>query len=102
MAITRIYREDLPRVTASRNQLGISLLKRIRHGLVAKINNKKRSQTCEVFGRILADYSRARCAPTPIASPRPAPAPPRPGGVRRVSARVCFPLSPLLHTLVSV
>jgi hypothetical protein len=39
---THIYREDLPSVTASHNQLGLSLSKCIRHRLVVKINNKRR------------------------------------------------------------
>jgi hypothetical protein len=42
VAVTRIYREYLPRVTAPYNQLGLSLYKRIRHGLIAKINDKRR------------------------------------------------------------
>jgi hypothetical protein len=63
--------EDLSRITTSRNRLGLSLSKRIRHGLVAKINGKRRPQACEALGQILVDYSRARRAPTPIASPRP-------------------------------
>jgi hypothetical protein len=56
VAAARIYREDPPRVTASRNRLGLSLSKRIRHGLVAKINGKMRSQACEALGWISADY----------------------------------------------
>jgi hypothetical protein len=48
-AARRIYREDLPRVTASRNRLGLSLSKRIRHRLVVKINGKRRPQTCEIL-----------------------------------------------------
>jgi hypothetical protein len=57
VAAARIYREDLPRVTASRNRLG--------HGLVAKINGKRRLRACEALGWILADYSRPRRAPAP-------------------------------------
>jgi hypothetical protein len=68
----RIYRKDLPSVTASRNQQGLSLSKRIRHGLVAKINGKRRLLTCEAFCQISTDHSRARRAPVPIASPHPA------------------------------
>jgi hypothetical protein len=49
VAGTHIYREDPPRVTASRNRLGLSLSKCIRHGLVAKINGKRRSRTCEAL-----------------------------------------------------
>jgi hypothetical protein len=97
VAATRIYREDPPRVTASRNQLDLSLSKRIRHGLITKINGKRKSWTCEALGQILVDHSRARHAPAPIASPRLA----QPGEVRRVSTCVCFFLSPHLHTLAS-
>jgi hypothetical protein len=43
MATTHIYREDLFRVTASHNQLGLSLSKRIRHEFIAKINVKKKT-----------------------------------------------------------
>jgi hypothetical protein len=43
VAVARIYRKDLPRVTASRNRLGLSLSKHIRHRLIAKINSKRRS-----------------------------------------------------------
>jgi hypothetical protein len=67
MAATHIYREDMPSVTISRNRLGLSLSKCIRHELVAKINGKRRPRTCEALGRILADYSRARHAAAPIA-----------------------------------
>jgi hypothetical protein len=91
MAAARIYREDLPRVTASRNRLGLSLSKYIRYGLIAKINGKMSSWACEALGRISVDYSHARHASAPIASPRHAP-------VRRGErARVCvflFLLSP--------
>jgi hypothetical protein len=52
MAAARIYRKDPPRVTASHNQLGLSLSKRIRHGFVAKINGKRRPRTCEALGQI--------------------------------------------------
>jgi hypothetical protein len=44
---TRIYREDMPRVIASHNRLGLSLSKRIRHELVAKINGKRKPWICE-------------------------------------------------------
>jgi hypothetical protein len=97
VAVAHIYREDLPRVTTSHNRLNLSLSKRIRHGLVPKINGKKRSRTYEALGQILADYSRARRASAPITSPRHA----RPDSARRASTRVCFSLSPLLHTLAS-
>jgi hypothetical protein len=36
VAAARIYREDLPRVIVSRNRLGLSLSKYIRHRLIAK------------------------------------------------------------------
>jgi hypothetical protein len=67
-----IYREDSPGVTASRNQLGLFLSKRIRHGLIIKINDKRRPRTYEALGLISADYSRARRAPTPTAASGPA------------------------------
>jgi hypothetical protein len=88
VAATRIYREDMPTVTASRNWLGLSLSKRIRHGLVAKINGKRRPRACEALGRILVDYSCTRRAPAPIASPchTPRHAPPRPD---EASERAC-------------
>jgi hypothetical protein len=98
VAAARIYRDDLPRVTASRNRLGLSLSKHIRHGLVAKINGKRRSWTCEALDRISMDYSRAHLAPAPIASP--CHAPPRPTR-RDERAHMSFSLSPLLHTLAS-
>jgi hypothetical protein len=94
VAAARIYREDMPRVTTSHNRLGLFLSKRIRHGLVAKINDKKRSGACEALDWILTDYSCARRAPMPIASPWP-------GEARQASARVCFSISPLLYTLTS-
>jgi hypothetical protein len=72
MAATRIYREDPPRVTTSRNLLGLSLPKRIRHELTEKINGKRMPRTCEALGRISVDYSRAHRAPTPIVTPHPA------------------------------
>jgi hypothetical protein len=49
VAVARIYREDLSRVTASRNRLGLSLSKRIRHGLIAKINGKRRPRSCKAL-----------------------------------------------------
>jgi hypothetical protein len=69
MVAARIYREDRPRVTTSRNRVDLSLSKRIRHGLVAKINDKRKPRTCEALGRILMDYSCAHRALAPIASP---------------------------------
>jgi hypothetical protein len=38
VAVAPIYREDLAKVTVSCNRLRLSLSKRIRHGLVVKIN----------------------------------------------------------------
>jgi hypothetical protein len=70
VAAVHIYREDPPRVTASHNQLGLSLSKCIRHGLIANINGKRKPWTYEALCQILADHSRARHAPAPIASPR--------------------------------
>jgi hypothetical protein len=72
VAAARIYREDPPRATTSRNRLRLSLSKRIRHGLVVKINSKMMSWTCKALGRISVDYSHARRAPAPITTPRPA------------------------------
>jgi hypothetical protein len=69
---TRIYREDMSRVTTSHNRLVLSLLKRIGHELIAKINGKRRSRVCEALGQILTDYSRAHHAPACLTSPRPA------------------------------
>jgi hypothetical protein len=65
MVAIRIYREDLFRVITSHNQLGLSILKCIRHGLVAKINDKRKSWIYEALGQISADHSRARHTPLP-------------------------------------
>jgi hypothetical protein len=62
MVTARIFRKDPPRITASRNQLVLSLLKRIRHRLVAIINNKRKSHACEPLSRILTNHSCARHA----------------------------------------
>jgi hypothetical protein len=43
VAVARIYREDPPRVAASCNRLALSLSKRIRYGVIVKINGKRRS-----------------------------------------------------------
>jgi hypothetical protein len=100
VADARIYREDPPRVTTSHNRLGLSLLKRIRHGLVVKINGKRRSRVCKALSRILMDYSRARHMPAPIATPHRVPP-------CEASEGTCvFPppplsLSPLMHALAS-
>jgi hypothetical protein len=69
VAAARNYREDPPRVTVSHNQLVLSLSKRIRYRVVAKINSKKRLWTYEALGQISADYSCACHAPAPITSP---------------------------------
>jgi hypothetical protein len=71
VVVARIYRDDPPRVTSSRNRLILSLLKRIRHGLVTKINSKMRLRASETLDQILVDYSRARRVPAPIAPPAP-------------------------------
>jgi hypothetical protein len=70
MVAARIYRKDLPRVTTLRNRLGLSLSKRIRHELIAKINGKRRSWACEALGWISVDYSGACRAVVPITSSR--------------------------------
>jgi hypothetical protein len=90
VAIAHIYREDLARVTASRNQLDLSLSKCIRHGLVTKINSKRRPRICEALGQISADYSRVCHAPAPIVVPRYDL--PRPGEASE-RARVFLPFS---------
>jgi hypothetical protein len=41
MAAAHIYREDLPRVIASCNRVGLCLSKCIKHGLVLKPNGKR-------------------------------------------------------------
>jgi hypothetical protein len=69
MVATHIYREDLPRVTTFRNWLCLSLSKYIRHRLIAKLNGKRRPRACEALDLISVDYSHARHAPAPIASP---------------------------------
>jgi hypothetical protein len=48
MVATRIYRKDLTRVTTSRNLLGLSLSKRIRHGLIEK--NKLQNEAMDLCG----------------------------------------------------
>jgi hypothetical protein len=50
VAAARIYREYPTRVTMFRDRICLSLSKCIRHGLVAKINGKRRLRTCEVLG----------------------------------------------------
>jgi hypothetical protein len=70
VAVTHIYREYMSRVIASCNRLCLSLSNRIRHRLIVKINGKRKLRTCEALGQILVEYSHARCAPEPIASPQ--------------------------------
>jgi hypothetical protein len=70
MAAAHIYREDLIRVIAYCNRLCLSLSICIRHGLIAKINDKRRPRAYEALGQILTDYLHIRHVPTPIASPR--------------------------------
>jgi hypothetical protein len=62
MVAAFIYREYLTRVITSRNWVGLSLLKCIRHRLIVKINGKRRLRTCEALGQILMDHSHARHA----------------------------------------
>jgi hypothetical protein len=97
MTTAHIYRESLTRVTTYRNRLGLSLSKHIRHRLITKINNKRKSLTSEALDRILTDHSHARHAPVPIASPRRD----ERGMARRgeASEHMCFSFSPLLHIL---
>jgi hypothetical protein len=94
VGVTRIYREDPPRVTTFRNQLGLSPSKRIRHKLVAKINSKRRPRTYEALSQILVNYSHAHRAPVPITSSHPTsprPAPMRQGERARVYISVTPP-----------
>jgi hypothetical protein len=50
VAVARIYMEDPSRVTTSCNRLALSLSKRIRHGLIANINGKRKSRPCKTLG----------------------------------------------------
>jgi hypothetical protein len=70
----RIYKEDPSRITASHNRLGLSLWKRIRHRLIAKINGKRRPRTCEALSRVRQTIHTHVVHPCP--SPRHAPHPP--------------------------
>jgi hypothetical protein len=92
---TRIYREDPPMATTSHNRLGLSLSKCIRHGLVAKLNGKRRPWAYEALDWISVDYSCTRRAPPPITSPHhTTPRHARPGPIRqgKASERTCvFP-----------
>jgi hypothetical protein len=94
MADVRIYRGDPTRVTASLNRLELYQT-RTRHGLLAKINEKRKLQAYKGLGRISADHSYASHASTPFASPPLA----QTSEARRT--HVCFFLSPLLHTLTN-
>jgi hypothetical protein len=97
VAAACIYRKDLSRVTTSCYRLDLSLSNSIRHGLVEKINSKRKPRTCEALGQISVDHSSARRASAPIASPRHAM--PRPTSPREASrATTCVFL---LHTLSS-
>jgi hypothetical protein len=61
LAAARIYREDPSRATASHNRLGLSLSKRIRQGLIAKLNGKSRSRTFgSDFDKLFTHTSCAR------------------------------------------
>jgi hypothetical protein len=99
MAGAHIYRENSARVIVSRNWLGLSLSKHIRHRLVVKINGKWRLWAYEALGQISVDYSCACRVLAPIASP--CHAMPRlagPDEVRWVSACVFLPFSSSPHT----
>jgi hypothetical protein len=85
VVVARSYGEDPPRVTAFHNQLVLSLTKHIGHGLVAKINGKRRLRTYEALGQISANYSRTRRAPVPLLAP---PRHARRSEARRASAHV--------------
>jgi hypothetical protein len=91
---TCTYREDPPRVTVSDNQLGLSLSKCIRHGLIVKINGKRKPPIGETLGQISADHSYILCAL--ITSPCLA----QPGPTRWVS--VCVSPFLLCSTLLQV
>jgi hypothetical protein len=56
---------------AFHNRLCLSLSKRTRHELIVKINGKRRPRNYDALGQILVDYSCARHASAPIASPHP-------------------------------
>jgi hypothetical protein len=92
VAAACIYREDSLRVTTSRNRLHLSLSKRIRYGLIVKINDKRRSRNYETLSRILVDYSHARCAPVPCH------ATPRHGRRGEASAHIFLSFSSSPHT----
>jgi hypothetical protein len=53
----RIYRKDPPRITTFHNQLDLSLLKRIRHELITKINGKRKSCTYTCVSVFLLSFT---------------------------------------------
>jgi hypothetical protein len=67
----------------------------MRHGLLAKLNGKRRTLAYEVFDRILVDYSCVRRVPMPMASPHHATPYPTPLGP--ASEHVYFCLSSPPH-----
>jgi hypothetical protein len=85
MAFARIYRKDLSRITVSHNRLGLYIKM---YGLVAKINDKRKSRTCEDLSRISIDHSRSHRV---LASSDEL--------NERASMCLCFFLSPLLQIL---
>jgi hypothetical protein len=89
LAAARIYREDPSRATASHNRLGVSLSKRIRQRLIAKLNGKSRSRTFgSDFDKLFTHTSCARAHRLARLTSR--------------QARTCFFISPPpLHTLTS-
>jgi hypothetical protein len=67
-----IYMEDPLRVTASCNQLGLSLSKHIRHGFVAKNKQQKKATGMRGFGSDFGGpFTRTSCVRTHrLATPR--------------------------------
>jgi hypothetical protein len=99
MAVACIYRKNLSRVTASHNRLDLSILKCIKHKLIAIINGKRMLRTYEALGRISVDHSHAHRAPMPITSPHHA----MPCHARRGErAHACISLFFLSSTLLQV
>jgi hypothetical protein len=85
VAVACIYREDPPRVTASHNRLGLSLSKRIRHRLIAKINVKQSRGPVRLWAGFQWTIR------THVVCPCPSPRHTTPGPTQRgeVSGRVC-------------
>jgi hypothetical protein len=54
MAAACIYKADLPRVIAPRNQLDLSLSKHIRYRIIAKINGKRNNEGGEILDALVA------------------------------------------------